>query len=271
MPPKHSRILLLQKHAFDDWVGLKFEGKCQGFDKNRSLYRRLAACCNCGSREPRTEGRIMKRAIVLGIIVIASSWLFVGPAAPQQGGKVLLIIRNAKLADPSILEWTITKEAAVMKETLQKAGYQVEVASPTGQSWGTPPNVLKVDRKLSDVKVADYRGFVIPCLAIDSEELHPDLAALIKSAVERGKPIAAQTGGVTLLAKAGVLSGKRYAMTDTMVPEFREGIYSGPGVVKDGGIITSGICPVMAKTYKGMQDGTPKLLEALLAELKQAK
>ena len=271
MPPKHFRILLCQKQAFDDQVGFKFDGKYQGFDKDRSLYRLLAACCNHGFRKLRTEGRIVKRAIVLGVMVVASFSLFVSPAPAQQGGKVLLIIRNAKLADPSVLEWTITKEAAVIKETLQKAGYQVDVASPTGQLWGTPPNVLKPDRKLSDVKVDDYKGFVIPCLAIDSDELHPDLAAVIKSAVKTGKPIAAQTGGVTLLAKAGVLSGKRYAITDTMVPEFREGIYSGSGVVKDGNIITSGICPVMAKTYKGMQDGTPKLLEALLAELKQAK
>ena len=182
-----------------------------------------------------------------------------------------MIIRDAKLPDPSVLEWTITKEAGVMKELLQKAGYEVEVASPTGESWGTPPNALKPDRKLIDVKVADYKGFVIPCLGIDSEALHPDLAAVIKSAVEKGKPVAAQTGGVNLLAKAGVLSGKKYAMTDTMVAELKDGIYSGTGVVKDGKIITSGICPVMAKTFKGMQDGTLKLMEALIAELKQIK
>jgi ABC-type proline/glycine betaine transport system permease subunit len=32
-----------------------------------------------------------------------------------------------------------------------------------------------------------------------------------------------------------------------------------------------GICPVMAKTFKGMQEGRPKLMEALIAELKQTK
>ena len=213
----------------------------------------------------------MKRALVLGTMAVACLSLFTIPATPQQGGKVLLIIRDAKLPDPSVLEWTITKEAGVMKELLQKAGYEVEVASPTGESWGTPPNALKPDRKLIDVKVADYKGFVIPCLGIDSEALHPDLAAVIKSAVEKGKPVAAQTGGVNLLAKAGVLSGKKYAMTDTMVAELKDGIYSGTGVVKDGKIITSGICPVMAKTFKGMQDGTLKLMEALIAELKQTK
>jgi hypothetical protein len=62
------------------------------------------------------------------------------------------------------------------------------VASPTGEPWGTPGHVLKIDRKL-----------------------------------------------------------------------------------KDGGIITSGICPAMGRDFKGMQDGTPKLMEMLVAELKQAK
>jgi putative intracellular protease/amidase len=78
-------------------------------------------------------------------------------------------------------------------------------------------------------------------------------------------------GGVTLLAKAGVLSGKKYTIVGEIVPEFKDAIYSGSGVVKDGKIITSGICPAAAREYKGMQDGTPKLMEALIAELKQAE
>jgi hypothetical protein len=41
--------------------------------------------------------------------------------------------------------------------------------------------------------------------------------------------------------------------------------------VRDGRIITSGICPTMAKLMKSAVDGTPKLMETLLAELKQAK
>lgn len=213
----------------------------------------------------------MKRTIVLVVMAFAVLLLFVHPTMPQQGGKVLLIIRDAKVADAAILETMITKEAGVMKAMLQKAGYGVEIASPTGESWGTATFALKPDLKLSAVKVADYKGFVIPCLAIESNALHPDLATVIKSAVQQGKPIAAQTGGVTLLAKAGILAGKKYAITDTMGPEFKEGIYSGSGVVKDGKIITSGICPGMESAYKGMQDGTPKLMEMLIAELKLSK
>ena len=213
----------------------------------------------------------MKRQIVLGITAVAGLLLFVHAAVPQQGGKVLLIIRDVKHPDPPFLEWAITKEAGVMREMLQRAGYAIEVASPTGESWGTPTNALKPDWKLRDVNVDDYKGFVIPCLAIDNKLLHPDLAVVIKSAVEKGKSVAAQTGGVALLAKAGVLSGKRYAVAGEVVPELKDAIYSGSGVVRDGKIITSGICPVSAREFRGMQDGTPKLMETLIAELKQTK
>lgn len=213
----------------------------------------------------------MKRFTVLGIVSIASVCLFAQLAMAQQSGKVLLIIRDAKVADPAVLDWMITREAGVMKETLQKAGYQVEVASPTGEPWGTAKNALKVDRKLKDINVADYKGFVIPCMGIDSTDLHPDLATVIKSAVQNGKLVAAQNGGVNMLAKAGVLSGKKYAALEITGMEFKDGIYTGSGVVKDGGIITSGICPAMARDFKGMQDGTPKLMEMLVAELKQTK
>ena len=213
----------------------------------------------------------MKRLIALGVVTIASVCLFATPAMPQQAGKVLLIIRDAKVADPAVLDWVITKEAGVMTETLQKAGYQVEVASPTGEPWGTPGHVLKIDRKLKDVNVADYKALVIPCMAIDSTDLHADLAAVVKSAVQTGKLVAAQNGGVAMLAKAGVLSGKKYAALEITGMEFKDGIYTGSGVVKDGGIITSGICPAMGREFKGMQDGTPKLMETLIAELKQAK
>jgi putative intracellular protease/amidase len=216
----------------------------------------------------------MRRLLIFVVAVLAIPSLVLGqPTAPKSvpGGKILLIIRDAKLAEPAYLDWMITNEAVVMKETLKKAGYEVEIASPTGELWGTATRSLKPDRKLSAVNVADYEGLVIPCLGIESNELHPDLATVIKSAVAKGKAVAAQNAGVAMLAKAGVLSGKKYAALDLTVPELKSGIYSGSGVVKDGKILTSGICPGMAREYKGMQDGTPKLMEALITELNQAR
>jgi len=216
----------------------------------------------------------MKRLLVIVLMGLAVPFLAFGQTPPQKpgpGGKVLVIIRDVKLSDPVVLALMITNEAGVMREILRKAGYQVEVGSLAGESWGTPPHVLKADRKLSAVNVTDYRGVVIPCLGIMPSELHPDLAAAVESAVAKGKPVAAQNGGVEMLAKAGVLSGRKYAASDVAPSELRSGIYSGSGVVQDGRIITSGMCPGMAREYRGVQDGTPRLMEMLIAELKLAK
>ncbi len=213
----------------------------------------------------------MKRSVSFALLGLAILLLVSSSALPQQNGKVLLIIRNAEGADPAIQATMITKEAGVMKSMLLKAGYAVQVASPTGEPWGTGSNVIKPDLKLSNVNVAEYKGFVIPCMAAANNDLHPDLAAVIKAAVQQAKPLAAQTGGVTMLAKSGVLVGKKYAMSGELVAELRKGIYGGTGIVKDGKIITSGMCPGMEAGYPGMQDGTPKLMEVFIAELKQSK
>ncbi len=87
-----------------------------------------------------------------------------------------------------------------------------------------------------------------------------------------GKPIAAQTGSVIRVARAGVLAGKKYALAKgwklEQYPELKNAVYSGDGIVQDGKVITSGICPATAKSQK-VPDGTSKLTEALIAELKK--
>ena len=209
--------------------------------------------------------------LVLGIVTTAIGRLFAGSAAAQPAGKVLLVIRDTSAPEPMAGDVPVMGEAGVMKDTLQRAGYQVDIASPTGEPWGTPGHMLKVDGKLKDVKAADYQAIVIPCLAIDSTALDPDLDRVIKAAVKQGMVIAAQNGGVAMLDEAGVLAGKTFAISDEAAKTIKTGTRSGTGVVKDGRIITSGICPTMAKLMKGAVDGTPKLMETLLAELKQAK
>jgi putative intracellular protease/amidase len=219
----------------------------------------------------KTEGTSVKRFIVFSVVTLACLCLFAQPATSQPGGKVLLIIRDAKVTDQAYLDWVITNEAGAMRAALQKAGFRVDVANPTGEPWGTPGHAITADKKLKDVRVADYRAIVIPCMAIQSTALHPDLEAVIIAAVRQGKIVAAQNGGVTMLGKAGVLSGKRYAVSDEGGKEIKDGTRTGMGVEKDGQIITSGICPAMAKMVKGTQEGTPTLMQMLIADLMQTK
>ncbi len=65
-------------------------------------------------------------------------------------------------------------------------------------------------------------------------------------------------------------------MRDPLKPEasweptdrrYEGGIYSGDGVVQDGKIITSGVCPMLARN-SGKQDGTVKLTETFIAAIR---
>ena len=82
---------------------------------------------------------------------------------------------------------------------------------------------------------------------------------------------------VSVLAQAGVLNGKKYSyMRDPLIPagtvkftipEFKDAIYSGTGLVQDGLIITSGVCANIEKGGSGLENGTVKLTKAFIAAL----
>ena len=52
-----------------------------------------------------------------------------------------------------------------------------------------------------------------------------------------------------------------------MAPEFEGGIYNGTGIVQDGNIITSGVCPLWSRE-KELKDGTSELTQALIEAIK---
>ena len=157
-----------------------------------------------------------------------------------------------------------------MVSMLEKAGYKVVVASASGNPLVGSATTLKPDLKLVDVKVEDYAGLILPCLAPSAPEVPPDAAEIVKKAVALGKPVAAQLNGVATLARAGVLSGKQFAALSGYEKSVPDGIYKGEGVVQDGNIVTSGICPYMARAGRG-QDGTTELTQKFIALLASAR
>ena len=212
----------------------------------------------------------MKKIALFGVLgcFLAGLCILTPYAWTEQNFKVLLIVNEHKSAD---LELMLTKEAGVMRDTLSQAGFKVVSATVSGQPLVAGSITFKPDLKLSEVKGADYAGIIMPCMAAEEED--PALLSvaipIIKAAVAEGKPVAAQLGSVMILAEAGVLSGKKFAFDKDEVknaPALKDGIYSGDGIVQDGKIITSGICPYMGK-MKGTQDGTLALTKALIAEL----
>jgi len=178
--------------------------------------------------------------------------------------KVLLYIQDGSMA----LEFMLIHEAGKMKQILIQAGFEVTTATMSGEVLKTDSVTIKPDLKLSEVNIANYAGFIIPCMAVGDTVVTLEEINLVKKVVNEDKPLAAQLGGVYILAKAGILNGKKYALIDdaSMSPTFKSGIYSGRGVIQDGIIITSGVCPAMAKE-KGYSDGTEMLTQTLIAAI----
>jgi len=185
-------------------------------------------------------------------------------AATPASKQVLLVVGLEQSDD---MELMLTEEVAVMVSMLEKAGYEVVVASASGEPITGGTTTLTPDLKLADVKVDDYVGFMFPCLAVDMDLPPPAEAVRIaKEAVAQGKPVAAQNGGVVTLSAAGALKGKQFALLQDPGASMPGGIYKGTGVVQDGNLITSGTCPYMAK-MTGLKDGTSELTQKLIDSL----
>src|SRR3972149_4392347 len=212
-------------------------------------------------------------AILLGLVMISAI------AAAQRISQVLLIPRGGESSD---LDLMLKKEVGVMTDMLQKAGFKVVVANVSGQPIEGIIKKLKPDLKLSEVKVGDYAGFILPCMAVGlfpGPPVSPVAVSIVKQAVAKGKPVAAADRSVYILAEAGVLTGKRYAFVqDPLNPlppnekdsRFKGAIYSGLGVVQDRIFITSGVCPIM-EASTGMHDCTPELTRTFIAKLGRKK
>jgi putative intracellular protease/amidase len=201
---------------------------------------------------------------LVGVLLLAMS---TAQPASGQTGKVLLMAKDGESAD---LDYMITHEVNVMTTLLEEAGYEVVVASPSGVALTGESHTLTPDLRLADVSANDFEGIIMPCMAMGAEAQIPDLEALIKETVAAGKPVAAQLGSVVQLARAGVLEGRKYAYVDewrSQVPELEGLEYGGQGVVEEGNVISSGVCPYAARDL-GVEDTTPALTKALIAQLK---
>jgi putative intracellular protease/amidase len=210
--------------------------------------------------------------ILLSLVMISAI------AGAQSISQVLLIPREGQSGD---LDLMLKKEVAVMTDMLQKAGFKVVVANVSGQPIEGIIKKLKPDLKLSEVKVDDYAGVILACMAVGlfpGPPVSPGAVSIVKQAIAKGKPVAAVLGAVYILAEAGVLKGKRYAFVDDPLnplphpkdSRFEGAIYSGPRVVQDGNIITSGVCPAV-EGWMGMPDCTPELTRAFIAKLGRKK
>jgi putative intracellular protease/amidase len=178
-------------------------------------------------------------------------------------GKVLFIVEERS----DNMESALTEEVGVMVSMLKETGFDTVMATASGQPLVGSATTLKPDLKLADVKADDYVGFMVPCMVLDPlTKPAAEVSDVMKKAVASGKPVAAQHGAVARLGATGVLQGKQFAMISPLQDLVSGGIYKGEGVVQDGNIITSGICPSSARDA-GKPDGTAELTRKFIAAL----
>jgi putative intracellular protease/amidase len=203
---------------------------------------------------------VMKKIALLLMLVI------ILPSFKIANQKVLLYIQDNSMD----LNFMLTNEAGMMKQMLEQAGFDVDIATLSGEILKSESLTLKPDFKLSKVNIRNYAGFILPCMAANDSIVTQQEQSFVREIVKEGKPLAAQTSAVLILAKAGVLNGKKFGLEENLIslaPEFKNAIYSGTGVVQDGNIITSGTCPMMAK-MTGKKDGTTELTNKLIETIK---
>lgn len=225
----------------------------------------------------------MKRylaAVPAAMLLLSLAFVSVASQAfAQSAGKVLMILREGYSSD---LDLAIKMEVGVMNVVLKKAGYDVEIASTSGQPVLGPTQKIEKVSRLSEIRVNEYVGVILPCMGVGAfpgPPVSPEAVAAVRTVLEAGKPVAASSNASALLAHAGLLKGKKYAYaTDPLNPgpewpiprrtdqRYEGAIYSGPGVVQDGKIITSGICPFLERTL-GMPNGTVELTRKFIVAM----
>jgi len=222
----------------------------------------------------------MKRFSILTIVLILTGVLsFSSLAFAQSGSKVLIIPREGYSAN---LDLMIKSELGVMTQLLKDAGIAYDIATDSGMPILGCNEKIQTVLRLSEVNLKDYSGVLLSCMGVGAfpgPPVSPTSMALAKQALAEGKPVAASANSSIILASAGLLKGKKYAYSQDPLTKtqnyggrtdarFTGALYSGSGVVQDGLIVTSGICPNLAKVLK-KPDGTSELTIKFVSMIKK--
>ena len=198
---------------------------------------------------------------VLKLMVLGCAFFLASILGAEGQGKVLMLLR---VGDQGLIDLMLAKEVTVMKTALSASGFTMVIATTTGDAIKGSTTSLRPDAKVASIRLADYKGLILPCMAAGGTPIPSEFVAFVKQAAALGKPIAAQNNAVEILGQAGVLKGKRFAIEQDLSATVPGGTFAGIGVVQDGNIVTSGTCPFMAQELS-KPDGTGELTRKLIA------
>lgn len=135
-------------------------------------------------------------------------------------------------------------ELFMPKESLEEAGFQVDVATPDKghQFHGKHGGTLIADLTLRDVDVANYNLLVIPGgKAPDSLRRDQHALRISRDFFKADKPVAAICHGPQVLVSARLLEGRRATCYKSVAQELKDNgaLYEDSNVVVDGKLVTS--------------------------------
>ena len=151
--------------------------------------------------------------------------------------KALIVIASNDFQDIEFLH---------TKEELEKAEIKITIASTKKTAVGMQGTVVKVDLPLKQVNVNDFDAVIfIGGLGASPYYRSKKVHSIITEAFSYGKKICAICVAPLILAKAGILKGKRATVYDLNIKELAQvlteegAIYTGKQVEVDGNIITA--------------------------------
>ncbi len=149
------------------------------------------------------------------------------------------------------------EEYFIPKQILQEAGAEIITASSaSGTAIGSQGGEANVDILINELKTGDYDAVLFiggsgASKYIDNENCH----RIARESVERNKVLGAICVGPAILAKAGVLSGKKATvwsspLDKSAVKTLEQGgaIFQSMSLVADGKIVTAS-GPIAAKSF----------------------
>ncbi len=191
----------------------------------------------------------MKNSLILNIIIITA--LFAGIFMNEKflaGKKAAMVIAFQDFQD---------EEYFAPKEILEKAGVKIKtVSNKLGQAIGATDGDTQVDLLLEDFNPADFDAIVFVggsgCLTnLDNEKSYK----IARETVSQNKVLGSICISPVILAKAGVLQGKKATVWSSPLDKFpikilkeNGAIYEAKSVVQDGKIITAN-GPAVAKEF----------------------